>query len=1062
MRAASAFTRIKSSSSRSRLLTSVGFALIGILGAFGTGYALPTLQIIYPRGGSDVEGVVNLRVYAHEGGNINLIDSVKFFRKTIADSATKIPLIRIASLGEWSGSWKAPASLTGPDTLVFRAFNSTGGNTDSTIIVNLVSSGATTPPTITVDSPKGGDTISGIKTISFTATAGGVATIAKREISVDGRAYDSTTTATTHSLNSIQLAEGSHTIRIRITNSAGAATESQVISYFVLNSPTVTWKSPAGGGSVSGKLILDYQDSTLGGASITSDSLLIDGQGFAALKTPKGPDTVAVASLGDGTHTFQIKVTDNNGKTGTSGRMALIVANGPWVTLTSPQGKQLLSGNVALAYHDSLAAPSTRVSDSLLVDGTGHMALSSAGTDVLNSTVLPDGEHSLQVKLTDSRGKIGYSALVTVTVRNGPHADIDSALADSTVSGTLVVRFRTQAVAPATVKTRQISIDGAAFRTTGGDSTDTVDTRTLSEGSHTAQVKVVDSQDKEALSRLVKFNVRNAPSVTVTSPAVDAYASGTLTIRFTAKAVAPDTIKSTQISIGGGEWIAATSDSTYALDTKAFKDGDLRIQIRAVDGSGKSAVTLAREFVIDNSPPKISYPNASYPENAPSARKGVSVLITAQALDLISGMAKDKAVTLRIPDLQSDTVVLHDDGLDGDKVAGDNVYSGFLAVTDSLTGSAAYTIHARDALGNDTSVTGALELDNRAPNLSFALEPAPGGVSGSLSGEVYVSRILMQGQFADSGGSGMKSLNLVVRNDSGDHVNNSPEAVPLLDGRFRRIVELVPGLNRIYLVGMDKAGNVDTVAAAVTYIVPKETKLVTSSGGAVMGADGSGVSIPPGILGQAKEITVKVVDTRLEPKPLDDNIKLLSVPHEFGPDGLVFPSPVTVTLAYTDADLDPNQDGISDFDENKLTLVFWNGTSWIKAGDARVDKAKKTVSVEVNHFTLFDIAQDESAAPSELVAYWDRNPVPGNSEFIYKVPSAGKVSLDILDMSGDVTKSLIRSDSHVTGTGSVRWDGSNVRGLFAGAGLYVYVFKYASDDGKIKKLIRKPVGLVGK
>ena len=37
-----------------------------------------------------------------------------------------------------------------------------------------------------------------------------------------------------------------------------------------------------------------------------------------------------------------------------------------------------------------------------------------------------------------------------------------------------------------------------------------------------------------------------------------------------------------------------------------------------------------------------------------------------------------------------------------------------------------------------------------------------------------------------------------------------------------------------------------------------------------------------------------------------------------------------------------------------------------------------------------------------------------------------------------------------------------MRGAFAGAGLYVYVFKFESSDGKAEKLIRKPVGLVRK
>ena len=245
-------------------------------------------------------------------------------------------------------------------------------------------------------------------------------------------------------------------------------------------------------------------------------------------------------------------------------------------------------------------------------------------------------------------------------------------------------------------------------------------------------------------------------------------------------------------------------------------------------------------------------------------------------------------------------------------------------------------------------------------------------------------------------------------------------------------------------------------------MVPKETKIISTQGGSVFGADGSGVMIPTGTLSEAKEITVKVSENKLEPKPLDANVKLLGVPHEFGPDGSVFSSPVIITLTYTDADLDPNQDAVPDFNENKLTIVFWNGSSWIKAGDVNLDKTNHRVSVSVNHFTLYDLAQDVSEPSASLITYWDRNPIPSQAEFVYKVPTSGKVSLSILDMAGDVVNTLIQPGTQVTNFGSVRWDGSNVKGHFAGAGLYIYVFKYKSDDGKIDKLIRKPLGLAGK
>ncbi len=1023
----------------------------------------PTVQVIYPVGGANVEGVVNLRVFTYETAvinqtNIDKIDTVKFFRK--ADTTVKTLLVRIASTGEWSGAWNASSLTAGADTLIFRSINNTNVKTDSTLIVTITNSGTVSGPTVTVTTPVPGSVIAGTQAIAFTAAAGS-GSITTREISVDGGVYTVTSSTTSHNLNTVSVAEGSHTVRFRITNSNGSAAESRLITYFFVNTPTVSWTTPAGGNTLSGRLILNYVNRPQGQATTASDSLLIDGQVFANLKTT-GPDTINVSTLAEGAHTFQTRIMDSNGKTGLSAPVTLHVHNGPWVTLLTPIAGATLSGRVPFSYQDSVVAFTTLTSDSLLIDGKANIVLSLTGADTLNSTSLPDGEHSFQIKITDSKDRVGYSSLVTLLVRNSPKVQIDSALADSTVSGTLAIKFHVTPVSPSTVALRQISIDGDAYFTASSDSSHTLDTRRFSEGAHTAQIRGADDKGKEGLSRLVKFNVRNAPSVEFVSPLVDVFAHGIVVVKFTANAVAPDTIKLRQVSLGGGNWISTTTDSTYDLDTKEFNDGHLRIQLRVVDGSGKSAVTMQRDVVIDNAPPKISYPTVAYPENAARARKGVTMLVTAQGLDLGVGMDFDSAMALFIPDMNLKAALMHDDGLKGDKVKGDNVFSATVSIDTVLDGTISFSVRGRDDLGNDSTVVGSLTFDNMAPTLSFTLEPTPGNVIGALTGEVYVSRILMQGQFSDLGGAAMKSLEIVVRNDSGNHVNNSPEAIPLIDGKFRRIIELVPGKNFINLLGMDRAGNVDTVSATVTYMVPKETKIISSQGGSVFGADGSGVSVPAGVLSQAKEISVKVVDSHLESKPLDQKVKLVGVPHEFGPDGIVFSSPVTVTLSYTDADLDRNQDGILDFDKSKLTIVFWSGTTWIKAGDSQMNLTNHTLSVAVNHFTIFDIAEDQSVAPSNLIAFWDRNPIPGNSEFIFKVPKSGKVSLHILDMSGDVVKTLIQPATRVSESGSIRWDGSNVRGLFAGAGLYVYVFKYASDDGKTDKLIRKPVGLIAK
>ena len=121
------------------------------------------------------------------------------------------------------------------------------------------------------------------------------------------------------------------------------------------------------------------------------------------------------------------------------------------------------------------------------------------------------------------------------------------------------------------------------------------------------------------------------------------------------------------------------------------------------------------------------------------------------------------------------------------------------------------------------------------------------------------------------------------------------------------------------------------------------------------------------------------------------------------------------------------------------------------------------MSVAVNHFTMFDIAQKESSAIEKLVTYWTHNPVKSStgSYFNYELPEQGTVSLAIMDMAGDLVYQLIPGNSpRAAGPYTIGWRGQNVAERFAGAGLYVYLFTYKNNVTGENKIIRKPIGLL--
>jgi chitinase len=862
------------------------------------------------------------------------------------------------------------------------------------------------------------------------------------------------------------LSNGSDTLVLRVTDDDGI-TMDRLIPLTIDNSgaaalPSVSLTSPAAGSTLSGTQTIAFT-AAAGSGSLTAQEASIDGGAFAATTTATTTNWNTV-SLTDGSHTVVIRVTNSNGATASTPVTTFLVANAPQVALDSIPGGPTYGGRLVLHYTAMPKGTATIATDSLYVDGRISQALSTSGVDTVQISAWLDGSHTLQIKATDNNGKTGMSQALLIATRNAPSIALDSALADKTVSGMLAYGFDASAVAPATISKVEASFNGGPWRTTKTLATDTVDTRAWSEGAHTVQVRTTDSQGKTGLSSTVKFNIRNAPSIALKGPAIDAFLTDSVTISFEAAPIEPDTVAKTEVSIGGGAFVATTTDTTHTFNTRAFKDGVLRGQVRVTDGSGKTGLSQVWQWVVDNSAPKVSFPKAAYGGERPSGRKGGNILITTQAFDLTAGMDADSAVLLSAGDLDSTaaSLLMHDDGKNGDAVAGDNVFSAEVSVTADSTGLVSYSIRARDAMGNDTTLNSAVWLDNTAPTGTLTVEPSAARGTDALHGEVYVSRVLLTGTYSDGGGAGWNEARLVVRNDSGMHVNNSPQTLSMGDSTFRRVIELVPGANFITLWLADRAGNSDSVQAKLTYIPPRETKIVKVSGGSVVLSNGSSVRIPENALYRAEEITVQAVPAAEEPKPLDDKVKLLGLPHEFGPTGTVFRKPVTVTLAYTEADLDPDQDGTRNFDPSQLTVVFWTGQTWKKAGEAKVDLDNRRVSIEVNHFTLFDLAEDNSPAPTSVKAYWDQNPVVGMTTFSYAVPKPGKVSLRILDMGHDLVKELLPANTAVDQEGSVMWDGSNGSGRFAGAGLYVYVFQYKSNDGSTSTLVRKPVGLVRK
>ncbi|HET7735188.1 MAG TPA: Ig-like domain-containing protein [Nocardioidaceae bacterium] len=147
----------------------------------------------------------------------------------------------------WSWSWATGGLAAGTHTLTARATDAAGNVNTATRSVTL---GDASAPTVAITSPSAGSTVTG--TVSVAGSASDDGGLSKVEVSVDGGAWSaaSGTASWTWSWGTATVANGSHTLTVRATDTAGnASTTSRTVS--VLNSSIApstqgSWTSPEG------------------------------------------------------------------------------------------------------------------------------------------------------------------------------------------------------------------------------------------------------------------------------------------------------------------------------------------------------------------------------------------------------------------------------------------------------------------------------------------------------------------------------------------------------------------------------------------------------------------------------------------------------------------------------------------------------------------------------------------------------------------------------------------------------------------------------------------------
>jgi hypothetical protein len=344
---------------------------------------------------------VDTTITAGPSGSVNSTSASFSFTATVTGSTFACSLD--GSAFSACTSPKAYSGLAnGSHTFQVRA-TSPSGATDSTPASRTWAVDTTAPDT-TITAGLSGTVASASASFSFTSTETG----SSFTCSLDGAAF----TACSSPQGYTNLANGSHTFKVRATDAAGNVDSTPASNTWTVDTiapdTTITAGPSASDKSTSPSFSFT---ATEAGSTFTCS---LDGATFSSCISPK-----VYSGLTNGSHTFQVRATDSVGNTDStpaSQTWTVDTAAPTGVAITAPANGATVTGQVTITASASDNVGVVQVS--FYVDGQLLTIDSSAPfSGNWNTNKVTKTTHTLYVIASDAAGNTTQSATITVTVR---------------------------------------------------------------------------------------------------------------------------------------------------------------------------------------------------------------------------------------------------------------------------------------------------------------------------------------------------------------------------------------------------------------------------------------------------------------------------------------------------------------------------------------------------------------------------------------------------------------------------------------------------------------------
>jgi hypothetical protein len=475
---------------------------------------------------------------------------------------------------------------------------SPGSHTITVVATDTSGNSTTQTSTIVVDQTAPSVAITGLTTPTNSTTSQTATIAASDNVAIASqicRLDSGADTACTTSYATGTLTEGSHTITVVATDTAGnvtTQTASIVVDTTIPPAPTVTRVTPSSSPTNSTSAQVTFTANEPGGTLRCS----IDGGAFAACAS----SPLNFTALADGPHSVAVEQTDSAGNTGSVASVAWTVDTtpppAPTVNRTSPTSSPTSSTDAEISFSANEPGGTLECS----IDGGAFAVCASSP---VNLTGLSDGSHSFAVRQSDAAGNPGIASSVNWTVDTAaPDAPSVSSNRTGTVSeSTATITYSASEIGG----TLECSLDGGTYATC---TSSPISLTGLTDGPHTYSVRQRDDAGNIASAATVAWIVDlTAPSApAITSPTGSPYYSASSAPTFSGTGEADSTIN----LFDGATLIGTTTadaNGDWSITSDPLSDGSHAITAVATDSAeNSSSASAITDVVVDTATPTVA------------------------------------------------------------------------------------------------------------------------------------------------------------------------------------------------------------------------------------------------------------------------------------------------------------------------------------------------------------------------------------------------------------------------------------------------------------------------